>query len=894
MPREISPENGFITTRVIPNRCKYSKFFKSESKSEWESKAENKAVSFSKDKLISNFFKKSALLLKCSSALLDLTRFSRPNSSVNYSTVTDAKIAGMAGSKVAGNITGNAANVTGTVEVANGGTGAATAAGARTNLGLGNVDNTSDANKPVSTATQTALDLKAPLAAPTFTGDAKAVTAAAGDNDVSLATTEFVTSAVSTANGTNANLTGVVTSLGNATIIADGALSIAKTSGLQTALDTKAPLASPTLTGTPMAPTAAAGTSTTQIATTAFVTAATSAGMAGSGTANYIPKFSTASSLGNSSISDDGTGLRIGNPNGQAGVYTAVNSDNNTRLMVTGGREFESIKMAFAGDPYNTELSFNWYSSAWKMRTERSGGDITHLSFWRTAGASTTEHLRLTSEGKLGIGINAPQEKLDVAGNIKFSGALLPNSSAGTAGQVLTSAGANAVPTWTTPSTTATAYSGTLPMGNGGTGATTLSGIVKGNGSSAMTAATAGTDYSAGTASLATGIVKSTTTTGALSIASAADFPTLNQNTTGSAATLTTARTIHGGSFNGSADVTNIIGSAFGGTGNGFTKFTGPTTAEKTFTLPDATATILTSNAAVTVEQGGTGATTLTANNVLLGNGTSAIQAVAPGTSGNVLTSNGTTWASTAPSGGGLPTSGNTAGDMLYWNGTAWIKVSGGSNNKFLVFVNNAPTWAPFIGATDVYNPSTGKVWMDRNLGATQVATSSTDANSYGSIYQWGRATDGHQLRTTTTTSATTTTLSSTDTPGNSNFISIPSCSGTLNWRSSQNDNLWQGVSGTNNPCPSGYRLPTEAEWIAESATWGTLAAGAFASVLKLPVAGVRSVCGGGLEIVGVGGIYWSSTVSGTDAKTLAIGSSTTSTFASKRGDGRSVRCIKN
>lgn len=52
----------------------------------------------------------------------------------------------------------------------------------------------------------------------------------------------------------------------------------------------------------------------------------------------------------------------------------------------------------------------------------------------------------------------------------------------------------------------------------------------------------------------------------------------------------------------------------------------------------------------VPVAHGGTGATTLTANNVLLGNGTSAVQLVAPGTSGNVLTSNGTTWAST-PSG---------------------------------------------------------------------------------------------------------------------------------------------------------------------------------------------------------------------------------------------------
>ena len=55
------------------------------------------------------------------------------------------------------------------------------------------------------------------------------------------------------------------------------------------------------------------------------------------------------------------------------------------------------------------------------------------------------------------------------------------------------------------------------------------------------------------------------------------------------------------------------------------------------------------------VSNGGTGATTLTANNVILGNGTSAPLFVAPSTSGNVLTSNGTTWQSTAPTGGSTP-----------------------------------------------------------------------------------------------------------------------------------------------------------------------------------------------------------------------------------------------
>jgi hypothetical protein len=62
---------------------------------------------------------------------------------------------------------------------------------------------------------------------------------------------------------------------------------------------------------------------------------------------------------------------------------------------------------------------------------------------------------------------------------------------------------------------------------------------------------------------------------------------------------------------------------------------------------------------ALSVAQGGTGSTSLTANNVLLGNGTSALQAVAPGSSGNVLTSNGTTWSSSAPAGGPNPLHGD-------------------------------------------------------------------------------------------------------------------------------------------------------------------------------------------------------------------------------------------
>lgn len=105
------------------------------------------------------------------------------------------------------------------------------------------------------------------------------------------------------------------------------------------------------------------------------------------------------------------------------------------------------------------------------------------------------------------------------------------------------------------------------------------------------------------------------------------------------------------------------------------------------------------------------------------------------------------------------------------------------------------------------------------------------DELAYGDLYQWGRAADGHQKRNSPTTS----TLSSSDQPGHGSFILAPP---PLDWRSPQNDNLWQGVNGVNNPWPVGYRLPTEAEWEAEEQTWSSSdAAGAFASPLKLPVA---------------------------------------------------------
>jgi hypothetical protein len=77
----------------------------------------------------------------------------------------------------------------------------ADAAAARTTLGLGNVDNTTDAGKPVSTAGQTALDLKANLAGPALTGAPTVPTASAGTNTTQIASTAFVSTAVSNLKG---------------------------------------------------------------------------------------------------------------------------------------------------------------------------------------------------------------------------------------------------------------------------------------------------------------------------------------------------------------------------------------------------------------------------------------------------------------------------------------------------------------------------------------------------------------------------------------------------------------------------------------------------------------------------------------------------------------------
>lgn len=212
---------------------------------------------------------------------------------------------------------------------------------------------------------------------------------------------------------------------------------------------------------------------------------------------------------------------------------------------------------------------------------------------------------------------------------------------------------------------------------------------------------------------------------------------------------------------------------------------------------------------------------------------------------------------------------------------------------------NNTKTQAVTININDIVetityatvtSPLTGKIWLDRNLGASQVCTSATDTACFGDYYQWGRSADGHEKSTSTTNATQATTITSV---GNQ-FITVTGG----DWTTADSDGAlrsanWSKTDGTS-ICPSGFRVPTLSELKAEfpDSTYKS-----YSSFLKIPTSKVRSKDGSMYDGMGGYSALWASdAVSGNFANRIYFYGTDVSMAdgLNDKASGYSIRCIKN
>jgi uncharacterized protein (TIGR02145 family) len=217
-----------------------------------------------------------------------------------------------------------------------------------------------------------------------------------------------------------------------------------------------------------------------------------------------------------------------------------------------------------------------------------------------------------------------------------------------------------------------------------------------------------------------------------------------------------------------------------------------------------------------------------------------------------------------------------------------------------------------------IVSPTTGKKWLDRNIGAKQVATAFNDYLAYGDLFQWGRPGDGHQLinwissTVGTAVNGMTGTIATSDNPAHGNFIDATASPTLRDWRDNNNTNRWNTTQ--QGPCPSGWHVPTKTEWSFEisNSQGGTATNGGIKnvtdahSILKLTASGYRLGFNSGqafpvgtIAYPGVRGIYWASSVAPNGGgsyggENIFIYTSSAEIDRSTMCSGYSVRCIKN
>lgn len=202
---------------------------------------------------------------------------------------------------------------------------------------------------------------------------------------------------------------------------------------------------------------------------------------------------------------------------------------------------------------------------------------------------------------------------------------------------------------------------------------------------------------------------------------------------------------------------------------------------------------------------------------------------------------------------------------------------------------------------------SDSNIWLQQNVGAVRAAESSTDTQSYGDLFAWGRWNDGHQLRNNAT--LTNGILS----PNNPSALSKTSAN-SFYYYATASGYFWSGGAVTDklsanlsdvnasigcDPCAkmlgSDWSLPTATEWqnvltqegISNSAT-------AYQSNLKISLGGMRNVGNGTFGSVGTLARFWTATAqSGGQASIVNINATTANTMSVSRGGGINIRCVR-
>ena len=211
-------------------------------------------------------------------------------------------------------------------------------------------------------------------------------------------------------------------------------------------------------------------------------------------------------------------------------------------------------------------------------------------------------------------------------------------------------------------------------------------------------------------------------------------------------------------------------------------------------------------------------------------------------------------------------------GEPQYYNGTSWVNMVGG-------------TAAP-LTSTVFVSSGVSKVFMAHNLGADNSLDPHTPVQGiHGNYYQWGSSTVVADAST---------------------------ASGTItgwNTESAAANGAWaDGSKKATDPCPAGFRVPTNAQWLLVDSYNAQTTTGSFsnnatnfgsarhfgagANKLTLPAAGYRVNSNGALSFRGSNGYYWSSTETGTRARNLYFNSSYANAGNADRTLGFSVRCV--